>query len=405
MPVSFLDMQRRAQRIGRIRIGQQVKASNGKMRPATLTTFRFTTGSQVTAEAVAAFYGGQARPWEGQRGQWEVITGRSEIWVNIPPADEVVSGWYEMWASSGVKRRCDSVREQISGGPCLCPHASDPDDADEVRDKAILRDQLAKEGKACARHLRINVQIPDLPGVGVFMLDTGSYNAATEVIGKAEMLEEARKRGIFLKAMLRIEWRQRGSDRKPYPVPVLEIMDTVRDIVSGELAKGGLRAQLPPVPGAPLRAIAGGVAPLPAPPEAPAGADDDANVVDAVIVSDWLDTALAAAMTFTSEAEGRKLWRDAAEKAHAGEIAPADARSIQELITARLADLREAPAPGALLDDGDPWAVKVEGIVSEQDAADVLAELDERVTAGSVNQDHAGRVRAAVLARFPGAAA
>ncbi len=255
MPVSFLDMQRRAQRIGRVRIGQQVKAANGGMRPATLTTFRFTTGSQVTAEAVAELYGGEARPWEGQRGQWEVITGKSEIWVNIPPADEVVSGWYEKWGASGIQRRCDSRTEQISGGPCLCPHAENPGDPDEAREAAIQRDQLAKRGEACARHLRINVQIPDLPGVGVFMLDTGSYNAATEVIGKAEMLEEARKRGIFLKAMLRIEWRQRGADRKPYPVPVLEILDTVRDIVSGRLEARGIRAQLPPAPGEPLRAI------------------------------------------------------------------------------------------------------------------------------------------------------
>jgi hypothetical protein len=287
MPVSFLDMQRRAQRIGRVRIGQQVPASSGGMRPATLTTFRFTTGSQVTAEAVAALYGGEARPWEGQRGQWEVITGKSEIWVNIPPADEVVSGWYEKWAASGIQRRCDSRREQVSGGPCLCPHAENPADPDEVRDKAILRDRLAKEGKACARHLRINVQIPDLPGVGVFMLDTGSYNAATEVIGKAEMLEEARKRGIFLKAMLRIEWRQRGSDRTPYPVPVLEILDTVRDIVSGALAAGGIRAQLPPAPGEALKAITSGGAAPQAPSGAPAVGDVvPGEVVDAEIVDE-----------------------------------------------------------------------------------------------------------------------
>ena len=54
--MALLDLQRRGQQIGRLRIGQQVQAANGKMRPSRLDTFRFTTGSHASAEAIAALY-------------------------------------------------------------------------------------------------------------------------------------------------------------------------------------------------------------------------------------------------------------------------------------------------------------------------------------------------------------
>ena len=111
MPI--LDMQRRSQQIGRIRIGQKVPAANGGMRPEKLSTFRFTTASRMTADAIAALFGGTVRDWEGQ---YEVITDRSEIGVTVPPRDAVISQWYEMWSKGGCQRRCDSQREQISGG-------------------------------------------------------------------------------------------------------------------------------------------------------------------------------------------------------------------------------------------------------------------------------------------------
>jgi Recombination directionality factor-like len=408
--MSVLDLQRKGQQIGRIRIGQQVAIvkdgrDTGKTRPARLDTFRFTTASRNSADAIAELFGGEVREWNKQ---WEVITGRSEISVMVPPRDAVISQWYEQWNAGGAIRRCDSQHDQISNGPCQCPHAADPDNQEEADRAALRRAEMAKLNPPQACHLitRVSVMIPDLPGVGVFRLDTGSFYAAAEIGDTAYILQKARDAGVFLPAVLRIEQRQRvaGGQTKKYPVPVLEILSTLRQIVGGELAAGGVAAQLPPAPGEQRKAITASAAPLPAPTGIPAGADDDAEVVDAVIVNDWLDSTLAAAMTFTSEGEGRRLWRESAAKAHAGEITAADAGSVQELITARLTDLREA-ARGPVLDAEDPWAVKVEGLAGVQDAADALAELDGLLGAGSVDQARAGRVRAAVLARFPGAAA
>jgi Recombination directionality factor-like len=257
-----LDIQRRGQQIGRLRLGQQVAVikdgkDTGKTRPVKLETFRFTTGSRATAQAIAALYGGEIRDWSGE---FEVITGKSEIGVTVPPRDEVISQWYEMWSKGGCQRRCDSRREQISGGPCLCPHAEDPSEADEVARKALERADLARRTppQACKLVTRISVMIPDLPGLGVFRLDTGSFYAAVEIGDSADLMRVARDRGVFLPAILRIEQRQRvaGGQTKKYPVPVLEVLATFRDLATGAIEAAGIAAQLPPAPGAPRLAIA-----------------------------------------------------------------------------------------------------------------------------------------------------
>lgn len=259
--MSVLDIQRRGQQIGRLRMGEQVAVikdgrDTGKTRPARRDTWRLTTGSRHMADAAAAHYGSEARPWNGQ---WEVDTRLPEITVAVPPRDAVISQNYEMWTAGGAARRCNSQLEQISGKPCLCPHAEDPSDAEDVARQALRRADMARENPPRACHLitRVSFMIPDLPGLGVFRLDTSSYYAAVEIGDAAMLMQAARDQGVFLSAILRIDQRQRvaGGQTKKYPVPVLEIMSTFRQIVSGELAAGGVAAQLSPVPGGQRKAI------------------------------------------------------------------------------------------------------------------------------------------------------
>lgn len=259
--MSILDLQRKGQQIGRLRIGEQVAVikdgrDTGKTRPAKRETFRLTTASRHTADAAAEFFGSEARPWNGQ---WDVDTKCAEISVMVPPRDAVISQWYEMWNAGGCVRRCDSQREQIAAGPCLCPHAADPDDAEEAARAALRRAEMAKANPPQACHLitRVSVMIPDLPGLGVFRLDTKSYYAAAEIADTAALMQAARDRGVFLPAILRIEQRQRvaGGQTKKYPVPVLEVLSTFRQIVGGQLEAGGVASQLPPAPGGQRRAI------------------------------------------------------------------------------------------------------------------------------------------------------
>ena len=195
--------------------------------------------------------------------------------MTVPPRDEVVSQWYEMWTAGGCQRRCDSQHEQISDGPCKCPHAEDPSDADEVARMALERAALHKAdpSKACGLVTRINVMIPDLPGLGVFRLDTGSYYAAVEIGDTAQLMQMARDKGVFLPAMLRIEQRQRvaGGQTKKYPVPVLEVLATFRDLATGAIGQAGIAAQLPPAPGERLAITTGPAVPPQRPePAAPA---------------------------------------------------------------------------------------------------------------------------------------
>lgn len=280
--MAVLDIQRRGQQIGRIRIGEQVAVikdgkDTGKTRPARLSTFRFTTGSRIEAEAIAELYGGEVREW---RREFEVITAKSAIGVTVPPRDEVVSQWYEMWNKGGCMRRCDSQREQISGKPCLCPHAEDPANAEECAAAAGERARLASLNppQACKLVTRINLMIPDLPGLGVFRLDTGSYYAAVEIGDSARLMQMARDSGVFLPAILRIDQRQRvaGGRTKEYPVPVLEVLATFRDLATGAIEQGGLAAQLPPAPGEQRRAITAGPPPV-EPGEAPLTAQEIAD--------------------------------------------------------------------------------------------------------------------------------
>lgn len=276
----LLDIQRRGQQIGRIRIGEKVltgkKNTNGDpiSRPSRLDTFRLTTGSRLAAEAVAALLGGEVKPWENR--QFEVITERSEIAVVVPPRDQVISQHYEMWSKGGCQRRCDSVTEKLSGKPCLCPQPEDSTDPDDVARASTERAELAKKNppEGCKAVTRLNVMIPDLPGLGVWRLDTGSFYAAVEMGDSAELLEMARDHEVFLPAVLRIDQRTRvaNGQTKKYPVPVLEVTATFRQIATGELLSGGMRAQLPPAASPARQAITTGAKAIEQAPQKPAAA-------------------------------------------------------------------------------------------------------------------------------------
>lgn len=281
--MALLDIQRRGQQIGRIRLGEKVdtgrKNKNGDaiFRPSRLATWRLTTGSRISADAVAGFLGGQVRPWEGQ---WEVVTDRTEIGVTIPPRDQVISQDYEMWSKGGCVRRCDSVTERIKNIPCPCPK-------DAIERSAAAS---ANPPTACKAITRINVMIPDLPGLGVWRLDTSSFYAAVEIGDSAELMEMARNAGVFLPAVLRIDQRTRVAEGKTkhFPVPVLEVLATWRQIATGQIAAGGVANSLPPAPGESLRAITAGPQAPAAPKPAPATRVEPGEEAQAIADKAWI---------------------------------------------------------------------------------------------------------------------
>lgn len=220
----IIDLQRRLAEIGRIRIGQQVATSNGKMRPAKLATFRLTSADKVRIDHAATLYGGHPQQWDAPAGaQWEVVTETADLDVIVPPSDMAFSQHYELWSKGGCQRRCDGRIEVITQGPCLCDPAA----------------------RDCDIHTRLSVMLRDLPGLGVWRVDTSGYYAAVELQGAVEVIQLAAGRGEMLPARLRLEQRQvkRIVDGKAqtrnFAVPVLDI-----EVSPGQLMGSQSRAQI-----------------------------------------------------------------------------------------------------------------------------------------------------------------
>jgi hypothetical protein len=432
MPIdgTLLGLQRRDAPLGEIRIGTSVEVPGKKGRqPKRLETFRFTTSVELNAHAIAAKYGGTVAPWAQRRGRWEVITDRAALEVWVPPAGAAVDTNMEMWDGPKRLRQCDGRTERLSGTPCTCPRPADPYDPASVRKALDERHRLAamRPPRACKPLTRINVTIPDLPGlVGCWKLNTGSENAAVEIAAAGDAMMLAREGGVYLPAVLSIQWRNRADTGAPYPVPFLQIGVSMRELAAGQLpaGPGGLVAQLKAAAehraitadGDQARAITAGgeervITGKPLPPGAMPPADDGywpaeepeepADGVLAEDEADWLAADLEAAKTFTTDKAGAALWRAAAGRYRAGVYGKDGATRVQDAIRARRALLANA----ARLAGDDPWAVKVDGLGDEHDAAGALEELDALVTAGTVDPARSALIRAAILARFPRAEA
>lgn len=218
-------VQRRMMELGRVRLGE--KGPKGE--PKKLATLRFTSASKTYLDAIAAIHGGTVRPWEGapEEGMFEVTTKSSQIDIILPPVfsredgspTTAYSQFFEMWSGGGCQRRCDGETESAGKKPqpCLC----DP------------------EERACKITTRVSFMIPDVPGLGVWRLESHGYNAAVELPGTLEVLLLAAAEHKFIPAVLRAEQRTKkvpGEPTRRFIVPVIELPGvTVRQLASGEV--------------------------------------------------------------------------------------------------------------------------------------------------------------------------
>ena len=217
--------------LGRVRLGE--KGPKGE--PRKRDTFRFTTASQALAQAVADKYGGEAVPWfdapDGE-GYWQVATDASELNIILPPVYSPEDGsstttwsqWFELWSGGGCKRRCDGDTEMLSGSPCLC--------------KPMVV-EYGEDARDCDVTTRVSFMLPEIPGLGVWRLDSKGWNAATELPGTLELLVRAASEHAFIEAVLRIEQRVKktpGEPTKRFVVPVIDLPSvTLKQLASGEV--------------------------------------------------------------------------------------------------------------------------------------------------------------------------
>jgi hypothetical protein len=209
-------LQVRYRELGRLRMGQRVPTRNGGRRPEKLDTWRFTSTDWRLIQRAAELYGGKPERWEdapsGTR-QFQVVTDTDAVPVILPP-DVACSQAMEAWTAAGCVRRCDGQVEYVSGAECLCQEETD--DA------------------PCRPTTRLSVLLPDMPGLGVWRLETHGWFAARELV---PMVRLASTLGRGQTYRLRIDPRaqtSRTDDGKPvtyhFGVPVLDT-----DLTPGQL--------------------------------------------------------------------------------------------------------------------------------------------------------------------------
>jgi hypothetical protein len=229
--------------LGRLRLGDRQANSNGRgWHPHKLTAFRLTSSNRSLLQYAAAQYGGAVEPWDddwapkdehGRPTQWELYTTATAMDILVPTFS-AISLSYERWSASGCQQRCTGtlitacpLNEALVGTPCTCP----ADDAE--------RTKLATTGKACARILRLNVLLPDLPGIGSWRLETKGFYATSTLMGSLDLLQMAGQEHQIIEAVLLLEQRTvkrpgtgEGTGTLQFVVPVIWPKTTPRALLA-----------------------------------------------------------------------------------------------------------------------------------------------------------------------------
>lgn len=221
----ILSLQRQLRELGRLRTGVY-DTSGRKGRPARSETWILSSHAENYIQAAAEAWGGSVERWQPQGGgaaQFRVITEQIALDAILPPGDPL-SVSLELWSGGGRKRFCDGVTEQKSDSPCIC----------RANFGESYHEQPA--GTVCAATTRLNVLLPDMPDVGVWIMSTKSFYAAMEIAGAVDLIKAAVGHEATIPIRLRIEQRQRKVDgqTKKYQVVVVES----RGINTGDLLGG-----------------------------------------------------------------------------------------------------------------------------------------------------------------------
>jgi hypothetical protein len=211
--VPIIDLQRRMVEAGRIRAGE--KGDKGE--PRKLDKWRLTSRDKVRLDEAATLWGGEVRQWTERKGEFELYTETAALPIMLLPG-QLPTTWYELWSKGGCQRRCDGTHEVISDASCLC--------IDE---------------RECKPHTRLSVLLPDLPGIGSWLLSSTGWNAAAELAGAADLLQRASAQGVLIPARLRLEARvqvQNGQTRR-FSVPVIDIDVSFRELLGSQRTPGG----------------------------------------------------------------------------------------------------------------------------------------------------------------------
>lgn len=247
MPGRILTLQRQARELGRLRTGL-TDESGSRPRPVRSDTWIVTSHAEHYIEAAAAEWGGTPEKWQPQgsgAAQFRVITQTNCLDAILPPGDPL-SQTYEMWSRGGCQRRCDGITEQLTDSPCLCIAAH----GDQWYEQ--------EKGKVCSAHTRLNVILPQMPDIGVWRMETGSFYAANEIAAHVDLIRSSTNSEIAVPIRLRMEQRQRvaNGQTKKFPVIAVELRgSTAGQLMSGTANLNAIESSVEPVNGGAAAAI------------------------------------------------------------------------------------------------------------------------------------------------------
>lgn len=208
---------------GRIRVGELVQTSNGRTRPASRGTFRFTSSDVVALEQLAAMYGGRVQPWSDPRvpeGLHELCTDAAEMAVLLTP--EPLTASYELWTGAGCARRCDGRRATVYDEP--------GDHPDGVDAPCVC---TATGHTECALVTRVELLLEHVRFAGSWVLRTASIFAAVELPAVVELAHRIHGPGL-VPAVLRIAQRRSvvQGEVKRYTVPMLALTGSIGSLTA-----------------------------------------------------------------------------------------------------------------------------------------------------------------------------
>lgn len=343
VPIRQLD--RRLPELGRIKDGVKVA---GKGQPKAIDTLRFTSQDPKALEQVAAFLGGEVKPYSDPKSTdtHELLTPAAECPVILPPDPLGGTPMYEHYTGGGRERWCDGeVCEMWRKGP----------DGPEPYEVPC---PCAKAGElTCKPTVHLSVILPFTRLGGTWRWTTHSHNAAVELPGMVEAIQALQAKGLT-RGVLRIDSRIQvlAGVTRHFQVPVLGVDATADELASGQATLGvGSGAPVAIAPAAVAEIEAGGTPrgepsdddppAVASPPPSPDDEVIDAEVVDEGDELELLRRALAEAPRMT-EARAVKRAREIAQELGLEKL-PTDFDSLPrfpKVLAALAAELAEMAA-------------------------------------------------------------
>nr|PZN59666.1 MAG: hypothetical protein DIU58_17655 [Sphaerobacter thermophilus] len=202
MPIKGISEIRRLPRLGKIHLGIKLTNQRGTEYPKAVDYFVVKEDDSTPAAAVEAFrsvYGDKPR----------------QLRIMFPSDDpEVICPQYykQYGAGTGLVRMCDGER-------CLCRTESG-----EMVETECLCDPPGGDPNGCKHMMHLIFMLPDVPGIGVWQLDTSSFHSIVNINSGLEMIRALAGRVSMIPLTLRLRPKEVSPGGRKKTVWVLDLV-------------------------------------------------------------------------------------------------------------------------------------------------------------------------------------